>query len=689
VESRVDLAGGAAGIAAAFGAPIGGVLYVFEEISSYWDERKTVLACLATAVAVMISRGFGFFAFGESAHFESLVVFRKRHSKVDGKRFTWLDLPFFVVVAIVGGLQAALVTRMMLWWTRTRAKWAQPGGWRFRRRARVAEAVALSIVISVVFYAICLLGYCKKKPQDHDDDENGVVDCPPTWAPSASGGRRLSGAVRHHRLYNCDKRGEHGEYNDLASLLLVGAEGAIKNLLTRDQDTPFRMRSLAIALPVYFLGFTSMAGTSLPMGTFVPNLLLGALAGRLLGSAFGDLVGRGLSGPGLYALMGAGAQLGGFTRVALTVTALMTEATGDVGAIAPLMLCCIIGAGVASVVTEPYDEVLLHMRRIPYLDDKDLDPECKRITAGALCARSSRLADISSVEDVAAALADDKHKSLDHFLVVGEGGRHIGVVRRRRLVRKLKGDAAASAVPDKKDGDLKRALQEAATHAHEVKEMAKKAAPKLLRFGSEMDAHDSDRRKDEESPHDRPETCRRGDDVGDSIEDAGAVDCAALVEANGPYVAREDQTMDEIFPLFHRLQLEVVVVVGLTGKAIGILERVHLVSLSLEHIERLARQAGETDAVKAETARKLQSLRKISARSLEIRAGILGYHIEGGAQGSRRSRTRSHGDLTETCPDLGECTAPEFARSSAPPRRRSMPTRLSPPPPVRGLSAGV
>ena len=126
--------------------------------------------------------------------------------KVDGKRFTWLDLPFFVVVAIVGGLQAALVTRMMLWWTRTRAKWAQPGGWRFRRRARVAEAVALSIVISVVFYAICLLGYCKKKPQDHDDDETDVVDCPPTWAPSASGGRRLSGAVRHHRLYPRPRR---------------------------------------------------------------------------------------------------------------------------------------------------------------------------------------------------------------------------------------------------------------------------------------------------------------------------------------------------------------------------------------------------------------------------------------------------------------------------------------------------
>ena len=50
------------------------MLYVFEEISSYWDERKTVLASLCTAVAVLTSKWGGAQWLGTNAHFESLVM---------------------------------------------------------------------------------------------------------------------------------------------------------------------------------------------------------------------------------------------------------------------------------------------------------------------------------------------------------------------------------------------------------------------------------------------------------------------------------------------------------------------------------------------------------------------------------------------------------------------------------------
>ena len=83
--------------------------------------------------------------------------------------------------------------------------------------------------------------------------------------------------------------------------------------------------------------------------------------------------------------------------------------------------------------------------------------------------------------------------------------------------------------------------------------------------------------------------------------------------------------MSMVFSLFSKLQLRCVVVIAGDGRAAGILERVHLMQLSVDHLERLARAAGEHDSV-----RRLPGTTEGSLRDLELRAAILGYGPDAG-----------------------------------------------------------
>lgn len=94
------------------------------------------------------------------------------------------------------------------------------------------------------------------------------------------------------------------------------------------------------------------------------------------------------------------------------------------------------------------------------------------------------------------------------------------------------------------------------------------------------------------------------------------------------HTAAADAPMSMIFSLFSKLQLQCVVVIAGDGTAAGILERVHLMQLSVTYLERLARAAGEFDTVERSSARHLPGLaatHEDSLRQLELRAAILGY----------------------------------------------------------------
>ena len=102
-------------------------------------------------------------------------------------------------------------------------------------------------------------------------------------------------------------------------MTLAGMEGDIRHLMSRDSIN-FGIEPLVIFLVPYVLLSAASMGLSLPQGSFVPNLLLGALNGRITGEVMKLVFNENsISTPGIYAMVGAAAQLSSWTRTMITV----------------------------------------------------------------------------------------------------------------------------------------------------------------------------------------------------------------------------------------------------------------------------------------------------------------------------------------------------------------------------------
>ena len=156
---------------------------------------------------------------------------------------------------------------------------------------------------------------------------------------------------------------------------------------------------------------------------------------------------------------------------------------------------------------------------------------------------------------------------------------------------------------DDKIGQYERKLKQAEKAGKHHK--AKKYAEKLERLRAE--AAEQSTESDTDS-----------DDDGVDSDD----------EADNSFALDEEP---DVAPRGLKLQLRCVVVIAGDGRAAGILERVHLMQLSVTHLERLARAAGEHDSVR----RLPGTTEEGSLRDLELRAAILGYGPNSGDDSGR------------------------------------------------------
>jgi len=389
-ETELICIGAAAGVAAAFGAPLAGVLFAVEELGTTLPtglRYLTMLCAFGSAVVAALA-----LKWMDLTRTQRLTLF-----EVDYKQAwaPWEALPFCflgVCGGILGGAfvlaNEAVHRRRLRAEAVGRSLWCLPSaldrvsfGGRlsllgfFGVDVRVAEVVLLAMLTGLSNYPHTLT-----RMLQNDAIKSLFSQCPPT---------ELSGVSSILR----DPVGLCGAQEDVAALWGL-------------------LRLLLGALMLRFLQTVATFGALTPAGLFVPSLFMGGCAGRALGALlrFAGLSGaQGVVEPGIYAMVGAGAMLAGVSRMTVSLAVVLFELTGGLTYVVPFMMAVLIAKWTGDAITDNRSVYDLHAElkgftKVEMSDDvrilnatlMDLDaaepPPAAALWVTSGCAKGSELA---------------------------------------------------------------------------------------------------------------------------------------------------------------------------------------------------------------------------------------------------------------------------------------------------------
>ncbi|OZC09314.1 hypothetical protein X798_03655 [Onchocerca flexuosa] len=323
-------AGAAAGVAAAFGAPIGGVLFSLEEGASFWNQSLTwrmffaaMMSSFTLNFILSVFHGVGgFLSWNGLANFG---VFENHSYNI------W-EIPIFLLIGVLGGLSGALFNFLNLKLSRFRKKYIQSKCQKLMECLLVAAASAFTGFITLFL----------------------VNDCQPIG--------RNPKLTEVTKLW-CRK----GQYSAVANLFFQSPEESVKSLFHSPANSYAASTLLIFAVEYYFLSLWTY-GLSVPSGIFIPTLLTGAAWGRLIGIIV-EYMFPNVTGihPGKYALAGAAAQLGGVVRMTISLTAILVEATRDITFGLPIMLVLMVTKWVGDLFNQGLYDAHIELNEVPIL----------------------------------------------------------------------------------------------------------------------------------------------------------------------------------------------------------------------------------------------------------------------------------------------------------------------------------
>ncbi|XP_072980584.1 putative chloride channel-like protein CLC-g isoform X1 [Typha angustifolia] len=350
-RDRRDLVtcGAAAGVAAAFRSPVGGVLFALEAVSSWWRSALLWRAFFTTAVVAVVLRALidvcnsgrcGLFGKG------GLIMFDVTSDKIS---YHLVDLPPVIILGIIGGVLGSFYNFLVDKFLRIYNLLNEKGS-----LCKLLLAATVSICTSCCLFGLPWLASCRPCPA-------GLSEACPSIGRSGN-----------FKKFQCPP--DH--YNDLASLFFNTNDDTIRNLYSAGTDNVFQISSILLFFVTsYFLGIISY-GIAAPSGLFVPVILTGATYGRLVGVLMGS---HSTLDHGLFAVLGSASLLGGSMRMTVSVCVIILELTNNLLLLPLVMLVLLISKTVADTINANIYDMIVRLKGFPYLE-AHAEPYMRQLT---------------------------------------------------------------------------------------------------------------------------------------------------------------------------------------------------------------------------------------------------------------------------------------------------------------------
>ncbi|WVZ60181.1 hypothetical protein U9M48_010234 [Paspalum notatum var. saurae] len=512
--------GCAAGVAAAFRAPVGGVLFALEEVTSWWRSHLMWRVFFTSAiVAVVVRSAMNWCNSGKCGHFGAggFIIWDISGGQ---ENYSYQELFPMAIIGVIGGLLGALFNQLTLYITKWRRTYLHKKG----KRVQIFEACLISLVTSTISFVLPLLRKCSPCPQL---ETNSGIECP---HPPGTDGNFVN--------FYCSK---DKEYNDLATIFFNTQDDAIRNLFSAKTFHEYSAQSLITFLVMFYSLAVVTFGTAVPAGQFVPGIMIGSTYGRLVGMFVvnGKLYKKLNIEEGTYALLGAASFLGGSMRMTVSLCVIMVEITNNLQLLPLIMLVLLISKAVGDFFNEGLYEVQARLRGIPLLDSRPKQV-MRNMNAKDACKNQKVvcLPRVSRVVDIVSVLRTNKHNG---FPVVdrGQNGESlvIGLILRSHLLVLLqaKVDFQNSPFPCG-PGVLNR---------HNFSDFVKPASSK----GKSID------------------------DIHLTEDELGLyLDLAPFLNPS-PYIVPEDMSLAKVYNLFRQLGLRHIFVVPRPSRVVGLITR--------------------------------------------------------------------------------------------------------------------
>lgn len=362
LKRELFLASAAAGIAVAFNAPIGGVLFTLEQISCYFSLDRVMWKAFVCATISVTALQL-FHPFKDAIRVQLFVV-------TDDNNWLLFEILPFLALGFVGGIAGVffniLNIRLARWRKNTLS--GSPN-------LQTAEMCILALVTAILSFA----NFTSQVPLHH------VMYMLFTDCETKD---RSADALEHavHQMCELTK----GKGFPIAALLKYTSSGVLGLFLT-----------------------AYSYGTFIPGGVLMPSLVIGASMGRALGTVvqylqnmyphfklFLNCNPEGMCiSPGAYSIVGAASLFTGITRMTVTTVVILFEITGALTYVLPIMI------GVMSA--KMMNDVLLNQscydlwskyHNLPLLK-QDFEDLQKPILSVTECSKIAALAPIIHEED--------------------------------------------------------------------------------------------------------------------------------------------------------------------------------------------------------------------------------------------------------------------------------------------------